>query len=142
MDRAAFGHWTEIATRYGDTDRQGHVNNAVFATFCETGRVTMLFDGPAPIAPAGCSFVIARLAIDFRAELHWPGMVEIGTAVRALGRTSVTLAQTLVQNGVIAAESDSVLVLTDLVTRRPTPLTDAARARLGVFLRPIAAEAP
>jgi acyl-CoA thioester hydrolase len=24
--------------RYGDTDRQGHVNNAVFATFLETGR--------------------------------------------------------------------------------------------------------
>lgn len=25
--------------RYGDTDRQGHVNNAVFSAFLETGRV-------------------------------------------------------------------------------------------------------
>lgn len=31
--------------RYGDTDRQGHVNNAVFSTFLETGRVELLLTG-------------------------------------------------------------------------------------------------
>ena len=31
--------------RYSDTDRQGHVNNAVFSTFLETGRVELLFTG-------------------------------------------------------------------------------------------------
>ncbi|HDG9121136.1 TPA: acyl-CoA thioesterase, partial [Pseudomonas aeruginosa] len=30
--------------RYADTDRQGHVNNAVFATFLETGRVEIIYD--------------------------------------------------------------------------------------------------
>jgi len=55
--------------RYGDTDRQGHVNNAAFATFCETGRVNFLFLAGHPLAPPGTSFVIARVAIDFRAEL-------------------------------------------------------------------------
>ena len=37
--------------RYADTDRQGHVNNAVFSTFLETGRVMFLLgasDRPAP----------------------------------------------------------------------------------------------
>ncbi len=29
---------TSDKVRYGDTDRQGHVNNAVFSTFLETGR--------------------------------------------------------------------------------------------------------
>ncbi len=38
-----FPHRTFDKLRYGDTDRQGHVNNAVFATFLETGRVEMLF---------------------------------------------------------------------------------------------------
>lgn len=28
--------------RYVDTDRQGHVNNAVFASMLETGRVELL----------------------------------------------------------------------------------------------------
>ena len=36
---------TRDKLRYGDTDRQGHVNNAVFATFLETGRVDMLIGG-------------------------------------------------------------------------------------------------
>ena len=30
--------------RYRDTDRQGHVNNAVLSTFPETGRVELLYD--------------------------------------------------------------------------------------------------
>ena len=61
--------------RYGDTDRQGHVNNAVFATFYETGRVEMLnATGWKPENP-DFSYVIARITIDFRAEIFWPGTV-------------------------------------------------------------------
>ena len=33
--------------RYADTDRQGHVNNAVFSTFLETGRVELIYDSEA-----------------------------------------------------------------------------------------------
>src|ERR1700722_2154599 len=34
--------------RYADTDRQGHVNNAVFSTALETGRAEFLYDPDAP----------------------------------------------------------------------------------------------
>src|SRR3954467_9705665 len=60
---------TSAAIRYADTDRQGHVNNAVFATFSEIGRVAFLYDPAEPLAPEGASFVVARLSIDFHAEL-------------------------------------------------------------------------
>ena len=33
-----YAHWTKESVRYNDTDRQGHVNNAVFVTFLEAGR--------------------------------------------------------------------------------------------------------
>jgi len=46
--------------RYADTDRQGHVNNAVFATFFETGRVEFLYDPTAPLHAPDGAFVIAR----------------------------------------------------------------------------------
>ncbi|WP_343068673.1 hypothetical protein [Kaustia mangrovi] len=42
---------TSDKLRYADTDRQGHVNNAVFATFMETGRVAFLHD-PQPRSPS------------------------------------------------------------------------------------------
>jgi YbgC/YbaW family acyl-CoA thioester hydrolase len=79
--------------RFADTDRVGHVNNAAFATFCESGRVALLYDPKQPLAPAGTNFVIARLVLDFRAEINYPGTVEIGTAVARVGRSSATLHQ-------------------------------------------------
>lgn len=50
--------------RYGDTDRQGHVNNAVFATFMETGRVELIYNPADPLLEDGFSFVLAKLDID------------------------------------------------------------------------------
>ena len=51
--------------RYADTDRQGHVNNAVFATMLETGRVEILYDPNVPLASPNCEFVIVNLNLDF-----------------------------------------------------------------------------
>jgi acyl-CoA thioester hydrolase len=129
-DRATFTLWTHDKLRYADTDRQGHVNNAKFATFLETGRVSFLYDPTAPLAPPGCEFVIARLAIDFRAELRWPGMVDIGSVILAIGRSSLTIGQGLFVGERCAASAETVVVLTDTMTRRSTPMPDALRARL------------
>ncbi len=116
--------------RYGDTDRQGHVNNAVFATFLETGRVGILYDGETPLAEPGCAFVIARLALDFRAEITWPGEVIIGTRVASVGRSSMTLSQALFQHDRCMAEAETVIVQMDEATRRSRPLSAATTARL------------
>jgi acyl-CoA thioester hydrolase len=116
--------------RYADTDRQGHVNNAVFATLCESGRVAFLYDPEAPLAPAGAEFVIARLLIDFLAEIRWPGEVEIGTMIAAIGRSSVSLRQGLFQNGRPVATAETTIVLMDEVTRRSRALPEATIAAL------------
>lgn len=120
--------------RYGDTDRQGHVNNAVFATFFETGRCELLLDPSTTIIGPGQSLVLARLEIDLVAEVNWPGTVEIGTAVTRIGRSSVGLEQALFQNDILVARATSVIVLTDVTTRRSTPLSAEAVARLKALL--------
>ncbi len=129
-DRGIFRFWSREVCRYGDTDRQGHVNNAAFVTFCETGRVLFLYDDAAPLAPPGCGFVIARLELDFRAELQWREVVEVGTTVLACGRSSFTLGQGLFAGPRCVATARSVLVLIDETTRRATPLPEALRTRL------------
>lgn len=116
--------------RYGDTDRQGHVNNAVYAALFETGRVDMLFDPAAPVAPPGAQFVIVRLTIEFRRELLWPGTVEIGTGVSRVGNKSIGLEQTLWRDGEVAAAAESVLAIMDDRTRRAIAIPDATRAAL------------
>ncbi|MGD9975249.1 MAG: thioesterase family protein [Desulfatirhabdiaceae bacterium] len=116
--------------RYADTDRQGHVNNAVFSTMLETGRVEILHDPDSPLASPGCSFVIASQKIDFHAEINWPGRVEIGTRVSRIGRSSMALEQSLFQNGEMKATAETVIVQLNEITRRSEPLGKDAIARL------------
>ncbi len=67
---SAFPLRAQDKLRYADTDRQGHVNNAVFATMLETGRVEFFYAKAGALHDAGCSFVIASLQIEFIDEMH------------------------------------------------------------------------
>mgnify|MGYP006266671109 CR=1 FL=1 len=120
--------------RYADTDRQGHVNNAHFATFLETGRVEFLYDPDDPIIDDGAEFVVARMAVDFRGEIQWPGSVDIGTGIQAIGTSSVTVSQVIYQGDRCVAEAETVIVQLDTASRSSRPLSDAARARLEALL--------
>lgn len=108
--------------RYADTDRQGHINNAVFSTMLETGRVELLYHPEKPLADAGCAFVIARLTLDFLNEINWPGEVWIGTRVAAVGRSSMTIEQGLFQDGKCAAHATTIIVHVNETTRRSQAL--------------------
>jgi acyl-CoA thioester hydrolase len=122
--------------RYADTDRQGHVNNAIFATMLETGRVELLYAPDAPIFEAGCAFVIASLHLDFLGEVTWPGQVDIGTRVAAIGKSSVTLEQALFQKGVCVAQAKTVIVQMNEATRRSQPFSETSRERLARWAVP------
>ena len=124
--------------RYGDTDRQGHVNNAVFSTFLETGRVELIYDRARQLVEPGTAFVIARLEMDFRAELLWPGKVEIGTRIASIGRSSVRLAQAIFQGDRCVASGMTVMVQMDEATRKARPFSEAVRERLGKLAAPLA----
>lgn len=119
---------TEDKLRYADTDRQGHVNNAIFSSLLENARVELLYDPARPLAAPGCSFVIARLTLDFLNEITWPGRVDTGTRVARVGKSSVTLEQAIFQNGRCVATAVTVIVHVSGETRRSHPFSDAALA--------------
>ncbi len=120
--------------RYGDTDRQGHVNNSRFLTFFETGRTELLHAEGDKKADEGCSFVLAKVTVEFRAELLWPGTIHIGTKITKLGNSSITFHQALFQNDALAAVCESVIVQTNDQTRKSQPLSDAARQRFEALI--------
>jgi len=122
--------------RYGDTDRQGHVNNAVFTTLLETGRIELFHQGSASLIDPDCSFVIAHLNLDFLGELQWPGRVDIGTGVLSVGRSSLRLEQALFQDGRLAARAQSVVVQVSNTTRRGHAFSERLRDRLSPFRMP------
>jgi acyl-CoA thioester hydrolase len=110
--------------RFADLDPNQHVNNAVYATYFETGRVTLMKDPSYGLMPAGVTWIMVRLDMHFRAELRWPGTIEMGLGVVKFGRTSVTFDQVVFAEGICVASARSVSVLLDEVTRKPTPLTE------------------
>ncbi|QUH25232.1 acyl-CoA thioesterase [Serpentinicella alkaliphila] len=120
--------------RYRDTDRQGHVNNAVFTTFLETGRAEFFYNPKRPMSSPGGSFVIANITLDLLAEINWPGAVDIGTAILNVGKSSIHLVQGIFYNGEIAGTAETVIVHINDETRRPQPLSEETRSILHNFL--------
>lgn len=128
--------WTEDVIRFGDTDMNGHVNNATFAVLAESGRVHLFQSAFGDTRPAGTYFVIAKLTIEFKAELHYPGRVRSGTWIRHVGRSSIGLGQVILgPDDSPAATSDAVCVFMDGATRRSTPFDAATRAAAAARLR-------
>jgi acyl-CoA thioester hydrolase len=109
--------------RFADLDPNQHVNNAVYATYFETGRVTLMKDPGYGLTPPGLAWIMVRLDIHFRTELRWPGTIEMGLGVGKFGRTSVTFDQVVFSEGKCVASARSVSVLIGENTRKPTPLT-------------------
>ena len=110
--------------RFADLDPNQHVNNAVYATYFETGRVTLMKDRSSGLIPDGLAWIMVRLDMHFRAELKWPGLIEMGLGISKFGRTSVTFDQVVFSETRCVASAQSVSVLIDETTRRPVPLSD------------------
>ena len=121
--------------RYADLDPNGHVNNAVYATYFETGRVTLMKDRSLGLTPPGLNWIMVRLDTHFRAELHWPGAIELGFGIAKFGRTSITSDQVVFSQGRCVASAQAVNVLIDDATRKPVPLPDELKAKLRPWLR-------
>ena len=87
------------------------------------------------LMPEGLGWIMVRLDIHFRAELRWPGTIEMGLGVSKFGRTSVTFDQVVFSEGKCVASAQSVTVLIDETTRKPRPLTPDIIAKFQPWLR-------
>src|SRR5260370_17178196 len=72
--------------------------------------------------PEGVTWIMVKLDMHFRAELRWPGAIEMGLGLVKFGRTSVTFDQVVFSEGKCVASAQAVTVLIDEATRKPTPL--------------------
>jgi acyl-CoA thioester hydrolase len=108
--------------RFRDCDSMGHMNNAVYSTFLEEARIEVVGDL--------ADFILARVEIDFRAQLRAGDEVEVLTRCSHIGTKSLVLEHELRVDGRPAAEARSVLVGYDYEHDRSVALSDEVRARL------------
>jgi acyl-CoA thioester hydrolase len=108
--------------RFRDCDAMGHVNNAVYSTYLEEARIGVL---------GGLSaFILARVEIDFRAELRMGEEVEVRTRCGRIGTKSFDLEHVISAGARVVAEARSVLVSYDYKRGTSVPIPDELRARL------------
>ncbi len=124
--RATFKLFTPVTIRFSDTDMLGHINNVSIAAYFEAARCELFYklmrDGGMTERGSGherVDFVLARAAIDFRREMHYPGTVEVGSRFTRLGNRSITSGYGLFIGDTCHATAEAVNVFFDLDTRKP-----------------------
>lgn len=134
-DRNTFRTWTTDVLRYNDLDPNGHVNNVATCMFLEDGRVSFRrehYTGLVEDILTG--FVLARYTIEYHRPLHYPGSVDIGTAIVRIGRSSYSFGQGVFQDQNCVATAEAVQVRIDPNTGKSMALDDKFKGLLQSLL--------
>ena len=119
---SSFPHVRRERVRFRDCDAMGHVNNAVYSTYLEEARID--------VVGSLSAFILARVEIDFRAELHAGEEIETRTRVGRIGTKSFDLEHEIRAGERLVAEARSVLVAYDYGVSASVPLSTELRERL------------
>lgn len=116
---AAFRMRVPIAVRFRDLDSLGHVNNAVYFTYCEVARNTYWKKLFGLRRLSDVNFILAHAELDYRAQANGDSDVVVGIRVSFIGNTSFGFEYVVVEEGgVLLAEGRSVQVTFDYKTNQ------------------------
>ena len=134
---AEFRFAQPITVRFNDFDLLGHVNNAVYLTYCEMARVGYWPAAAGDTMVEGASFIVAHISIDYRRPIQWHDSVQVCVRVSGVGSKSFTMEYRVLGAAggeeFVAAEARSVQVMYDYTAGRSIPLSDTLIARLEAF---------
>lgn len=123
-----FRHFSRVTIRFSDQDSLGHVNNAVYVTWLEAGRVEFIEQFLPPGGPV--DMVLVHMELDFLRETRFPGEVLIGGRLTRIGNTSIDSEWAVFRDDTCLARASCVNVFFDVARRRATRPPAAARAWL------------
>ena len=134
MNRSDFAHFITLPVQWGDMDSIGHVNNAIYFRYIESGRIAYFeaLDATSGLAGGGEGPILADIQCSFIGQLRHPAQIDIGTRTAKIGTKSFTVEAGIFLAGDDApvATSKAVVVWFDYVNQRTAPLADALRQRV------------
>lgn len=132
--RQDFRYLGRLATRWGDVDRMGHINNAKYLTYDEQSRIDYFEQR---LNAAGLSmgphFILARISVDFIEQLHHPADIDYGIRITRMGRSSVSIEGALFVGDHCHARTESVIVWFDYEAQKATPVPEVVRNEIRSF---------
>jgi len=131
-------HELPVRVYFEDTDAGGIAYHASYIRWCERGRTDFLrllgtdarrlIDGSASHEPA--AFVVRRMNCDFLRPSRMDDVLMVETRVKEIGGASVTLLQTVLNEGRRVFEAEVTVVLV-AVSGKPLRLSQAIRSAFG-----------
>ncbi|MEM8995672.1 MAG: thioesterase family protein [Acidobacteriota bacterium] len=138
--RDLFHLWLPMDVRWADMDSFGHVNNAVYFTYCESARMAYFAAVDMDRAKAEESHgpALAQASCNFRRQVHHPAELEVGARVTRIGGKSFNLDYAIVRRGTeeVVCDGTSVVVWVDYAAGRAIPLPDTLRQSIRRFEGP------
>jgi acyl-CoA thioester hydrolase len=129
-----FSHEVDLDVRFRDIDANGHVNNAVFATYTEQARIRYT-EEVAGVDLDAAGLVLASLELDFRVPVEWGGTVTVASRVPGIGTTSMQFEHEIRAAGEVAATAEGLMVHVDQASGDPVAIPDEWRDRVTSFER-------
>jgi len=133
-----FRFFHPIDVRYGDLDPQGHLNNAKYLTYFETGRIKYfahlgLFNPGDSFMDIG--MIMADAHVTFKAAVEYGTNVKVGVRISRIGNKSMTSEYVILDadSGQELASGSSVLVAYDYRNGQTLPISDEWRRVIGEF---------
>ena len=129
---------TDIQMRFRDLDPMGHVNNAVYLSYCELARTQFYLKHKFKRRLHDIDFILARSEIDFHAAAEWGDEIQVAVWPSKIGKTSFTLSYEIKEkkSGRVLARSSSVLVSYDYSRKAPKSIPPEFRKTLERYLEP------
>ncbi|MFQ5763376.1 MAG: acyl-CoA thioesterase [Rhodospirillales bacterium] len=128
-DAGSFRRWTQVSLRFSDQDSLGHINNVAIAQYVEQGRVALI-DGLMKDRGDDIDYILANVHIDYRREMRFPGTVDVGGRLLAIGTKSITTGYGLFKDGQNVATATSVNVFFSPKTGKTISIPDKLRRML------------
>ncbi|XUO87452.1 thioesterase family protein [Halomonas sp. KM072] len=123
-----------IEPAFYDTDALGHINNTRLPAWFELARNDLFKLFTPDLNPRQWRLIMARMEIDYRAELFYGHDIEIRTYLTRLGNSSFTVTQEARQRETLTNLGHTVMVHYDHHAKRAVPLEGALRRALSTHL--------
>lgn len=123
---------SEIGLRYSDLDVNRHLNNVALVEILQEARGQFHRSSGMTKASRDFTLMVANLSVQFLGEGFYGETIVCHTGLRALGRTSQTIAQLALQGGKPIAYAETVMVT--MLDGKPAPHPPEYRAEMEPWL--------
>ncbi len=127
----------DIDVRFRDLDALGHVNNAVFMTYFELGRLQFSKTVFNVSDPSDFSFILAHMSCDYLKPIKMNDRVSLQLWVRDIGTKSFSFGYKLVDlfdDSVVYATAESVQVCYDYTRETSIPVSEEMKEQMSEYL--------